>query len=188
MIVEVTPTPNHLPSQDALGLLMKRISEHVNKPAGIDLVIDNPVPTTSTPGVQHLWTWNELMEFEQASVTQHASPGTIVLNAIYLDGKYGPNPEAIAISYTDHSFAFFSEMIQPGGPEGPALVHEFGHEMGLVNGTTKELTPHEDAARTLHDVSTQCVMYFSLNPTANPLTPTDYCDLCKADLLAVGSK
>jgi hypothetical protein len=79
-------------------------------------------------------------------------------------------------------------MLGPGGPEGPALVHELGHEMGLVNGTTKQLTQHEDPHSALHDVSQSCVMYFSLDPRGDASTPNDYCDACKADLEAAGGK
>jgi hypothetical protein len=186
MTVEVIPTTNHTPTQGALDLLVARIGQYCNKPGGVQLQVDPVVNTTFDQNT--LWSYDSLIAFEQQNATVHMSPGTAALNVFYLAGRYQPNLAAIAISYTDHSYAIFTDMISPGGPEGPALVHEFGHEMGLVNGTTPELVAHEASYSTLHDVSTGCVMYFSLDPQPNPATPTDYCQNCQNDLQAAGAK
>lgn len=188
MTVEVIPTTNHHPTQSALDLLMTRINDHCNKPAGVTLQVDDEVKTNPPTGVRHLWSWDELVAFEQANARVQASSGTAVLHILYLDGGYGPNQQAIAISYTDHSVAIFTDMLGPGGPEGPALVHEFGHEMGLCGGTARMVTAHNDPHSALHDISPHCVMYYSLDPNADPQTPTDYCQHCKDDLAAAGGK
>lgn len=188
MIIEITPTTGHQPKTQALDLLMARANERCNKPQGINLQVDDLVPLDPVPVGHRQWQLADLNTFEQKHVKLASTPDRAVLNILYLDGTYGPNAAAIAISYTGHSIAIFTDMLGPNGPEGAALVHELGHQLGLVNGTTKQLTPHEDTTHPLHDINQSCVMFFSLDPRGDTASPTDYCDLCKADLEAAGGK
>lgn len=187
MAIEVIPTTDHQPSQDALALVAQRANERCYKPGGITVQVDDVVPVAPHAGV-HLWTVQELLTFEAANAKLSSTPQQAVLQICYVDGHYAQNAAAIALSYTGHSIAIFTDMLGPNGPEGPALVHELGHQLGLVNGTTREIVAHEDVPHGLHDTSTGCVMFFSLNPTQDSGTVSDYCQNCKDDLKRAGGK
>lgn len=188
MVVEIMPTPGHHPSPEALDTLMARASERCNKPGGIELQVDEEIAVAEQVGPSKRWTYQELVTFEGTHAKLQPTQQKAVLRILYLDGLYGPNNAAIAISYTGHSIAIFTDMLGPRGPEGAALVHELGHQMGLVNGTSRQLAPHEDGVHALHDLNPSCVMFFSLDPRGDSVAPNDYCDKCKADLKAAGGK
>jgi len=184
MVIEVIPTPNHGPDEAALGLLATRAGQYCGKPGGIRLQIDDVAPVAPVTTGTRSWTFDQLVTLEQQYCRNHPGGGVAVLCILYVDGTFAQRPNAIAVSFTSHSIAFFKDMITAGGPEGQALVHELGHELGLVNGTTRQLVPHEDPTSVLHDVSQKCVMYYAMDPTGASVVPDDYCDKCKADLKA----
>jgi hypothetical protein len=186
MIIEVTPTTGHVPNQQALGLLQLRAVERCNKPGGISVVVDEVAPVDSTAA--HAWTLADLEAFERAHRTVQATKDTAVLYVAYLDGSYFANGTTVALAYNDHAVALFLDMLGPQGPEGAALVHELGHQLGLVDNGVKMLSPHEDPEHTKHDASTSCVMYYALEIGGNEKSPTDYCPPCKADLAAAGGR
>jgi hypothetical protein len=186
MVVEIAPIVGRTPDPDAVTLLLQRALDRCYKPGGITAVVDPAV--ASVVSGTHLWSLDDLHAFEQANRKVQPASDTAVLWVAYLDGFYAANSLVVGIAYDDHSVAVFKDVVPSGVNEGPVLVHELGHELGLVDGTAAMITPHEDTAHPRHDTNPQCVMYFSLDLGADGTAPDDYDDNCKADLKAAGGK
>lgn len=103
------------------------------------------------------------------------------------------------MSYTASSFCVFAETIRtaakgPAKPivEGAVLVHEVGHNLGLVNIGAAMVAPHEDASHPAHDANTSCVMHYAiatdLVTAVTGSLPDRFDAECIADLQAAGGK
>ena len=73
--------------------------------------------------------------------------------------------------------------------EPAVLVHELGHELGLVNnGIPMVNGNHEDPDHPAHDSNTNCLMYWAVSTSRVPDLihngPPDFDADCKADLAA----
>ena len=51
--------------------------------------------------------------------------------------------------------------------EQSTLVHELGHQFGLVNNGLAMVSPHEDTAHPAHCTNDQCAMYWENEGTTN---------------------
>jgi hypothetical protein len=99
------------------------------------------------------------------------SPGTMVLGYLYLDGSDADNAQTIGLAYRGASVAIFEGTIQADAPAGEAdavtttvMVHEFGHELGLVGIIGS--APNEDPAHPYHSNDSNDVMYWAVDSTA----------------------
>ena len=189
MAVEVVPVRGYAPETAALNLMKLRASERCFKPDGIQILVAPEVAQETSTA--HAWSIPDLMAFEAAHRQLRDGNGVATLFVEYLDGQYAGDAKAIGISYSDHSIAVFKDVLGPGGPEGSVLVHELGHQLGLVDGTSPMQIAHEDPTSRGHDASPSCVMYFALSsavPGTNMGPPDDYCSNCKADMHVAGGR
>ena len=186
MTFEIAPIVGREPDPTAVTLVVQRALDRCNKPGGVTAVVDPSV--ASVVSGTHIWSLADLHFFELANRKVQDASDTAVLWVAYLDGVYGPNNLAVGVAYDDHSIAVFKDVVPTAVNEGPVLVHELGHALGLVNGTAHMITPHEDTAHPKHDTNVGCVMFFSLDLGADGTAPDDYDDNCKADLKAAGGK
>jgi len=104
------------------------------------------------------------------------------------------------LSYSGTSFCLFKDSVQSAstltisGPviERAVLVHELGHNLGLVNNGVPMQTPHQDTANGAHDANTGCVMHFSVETSLVSqllgTVPDQFDAACIADLQAAGGK
>lgn len=129
-------------------------------------------------------------------VRQHwPVPGTMSLFYLYLGGSYGPASDAIGLAFRGSSIAVFEGAIQSDSSlfgdatavTTTVMVHEFGHELGLVG--IIGYAPNEDHAHPPHSNDPNDVMYWEVDTTAigglgaTPPTQFDAADL--ADLATV---
>ncbi|MCI4360354.1 MAG: hypothetical protein L3J91_01485, partial [Thermoplasmata archaeon] len=127
------------------------------------------------------------------------SPGTMALFYLYLTGGYAPDSSVLGLTFRGSAIAVFEGTIAQDAPSGSAaavtatvLVHEFGHELGLVG--IIGYAPNEDPAHPYHSNDPNDVMYWSVDSTAMllgllggaaPSTQFDAADL--SDLATVRS-
>lgn len=199
MTIEVTPVSGEDPDEGALSLLLARATEHCNKPGGISIVLDPDVPAAPPPadGSPRQWTLDQLGAFAAAHRTVQGTPGNAVLHIVYVDGLLASPPNVLGASFGPTQIAVFKDQLRSSfgssepALEGRVLVHEMGHELGLVNEGIPMITPHEDPAHPAHCDNSSCVMFWTLHGALSPdqpLPPDDYDADCLADLRAAGGK
>jgi len=112
-----------------------------------------------------------LFALEQSQRHSWSSPGTIVVDYLYLNGADADNTNTLGLAYRGASIAVFEGTIQATAPAGEAaavtttvMVHEFGHELGLVGIVGS--TPNEDPNHPGHSNDPNDVMYWAVDSTA----------------------
>jgi hypothetical protein len=198
MVVEVAPVTGHDPDPTALALLLQRARERCDKPGGIQLVLDPDLaPASSATPSTTVWTLEGLVQFAAAHRQVPATADTTVLFVEYVDGKLGSPANILGVAFDADSIAVFRDQLVEsfgggaGAAEGRVLVHEMGHELGLVNEGTRMVAPHEDPEHPGHDSNPGCVMFWTLHGSfagGIELPPDDYDAACKADLQAAGGR
>ena len=165
LVVEVAyQNSGSLPPPTALNILEQRINSTCSK----NSVSVQEHPFTSS---QSSFTDSDLLSLE-ASVRQvWPSPGTMSLFYLYLAGSYAPSNGIIGLAYRGSSIAVFESTIQSNaaGSEVAAvtttvMVHEFGHELGLVGIIGS--APNEDPNHPGHSNDSSDVMYWAVDSTA----------------------
>jgi hypothetical protein len=196
MVIEVTPVDGRVPDAGALELLVFRASQHCAKPGGIQLVVDPVVPATAPVGTAGVV--RSLADLEAFAAAHRRLAGdatTAVLYIEYVDGTFEGTARTLGASFGPDAIAVFKDQIvasfpdAPGSAESRVLVHELGHELGLVNEGAPMVVPHEDPLHPAHCVNPSCVMFWTLHSASadtSQLPPDDYDDNCKADLRAAG--
>jgi hypothetical protein len=152
------------PPAAALSALESRINETCTKSS----VVMQEFPFES--GASQ-FSESGLFDLEQSVRHSWSSPGTIVLDYLYLDGGDAENGQVIGAAYRGASIAIFEGTIQAMAPAGEAaavtttvLVHEFGHELGLV-GIVGSAT-NEDPNHPYHSSDPKDVMYWAVDSTS----------------------
>lgn len=99
------------------------------------------------------------------------SPGTMVLGYLYLNGRDADSSTTIGLAYRGASVAVFEGTIAATAPFGSTtgvvttvMVHEFGHELGLVG--LVGVAPNQDASHPYHSSDPNDVMYWAVDSTA----------------------
>lgn len=112
-----------------------------------------------------------LFALEQSQRHAWSSPGTMVVDYLYLNGADADNANTIGLAYRGASIAVFEGTIQADAPAGEAaavtttvMVHEFGHELGLVGIVGS--APNEDPNHPGHSNDPSDVMYWAVDSTA----------------------
>jgi hypothetical protein len=178
------------PPAAAVGVLESRINETCSKSS---VTVNEYAFGSGTTQFSE----GGLFGLEQSLRHSWSSPGTLVVDYLYLDGADADNPNTIGLAYRGASIAVFEGTIQADAPAGEAaavtttvMVHEFGHELGLVGLVGS--APNEDPNHPGHSSDPNDVMYWSVDSTAllggllgggGPPTQFDAADL--ADLATV---
>ena len=166
LTIEIQYAPGMKPQDETVTNLVNFLNTYLNKPGGIT-VIQKPVSSigAATVGTQ------ELVAFEDKNRSVYTGGNTIALYVYFADAAYTDNA-VIGISYLNTSLAIFEKTIQSksGGlnqssrvkVETGTLLHEMGHLLGLVNGGTGMVKPHEDTAHKGHCSNSNCLMYYAI--------------------------
>ncbi|HYK93507.1 MAG TPA: hypothetical protein VEY07_05640 [Thermoplasmata archaeon] len=160
LVVEIAAPPGELPAASAVNILWARMNETLSKN-----LIRFQLETYSQSSTGALGT-SELFNLEAQVRTTWPTLGTMSLFYLFVDGSYNPDPSVLGLSYAASSIAVFPRVI-PGGPdagvEATVLVHEFGHEIGLVGLVGG--APNEDMAHPGHSTDPSDVMYWQVETT-----------------------
>lgn len=198
--VEIDYVEGFAPHNDAKSLLLQRMNERLSKPGGITTVEDS---FTSSDTVYS----NDDLRRLRDQVKDHDTGGdTIVFHVLYLNGQHEKtnNDQVILGVHYDHaSVAIFKAGTQSGGLLGlgfsassierAALVHEFGHAIGLVDNGIPMQSDHEDSGHRGHSSNQESVMYWAVeDATALDLfgssIPTQFDEDDIRDIRAAGGK
>ncbi len=177
------------PPGAALATLLDRINQTCQK-ASVT-VEEHPFSSGATS-----FTPADLVTLE--TQVRHTWPfwGTMSLFYLYLGGSAAGNPAEIGVAYRGSSMAIFEgNIVLHPGLTNPTeitrtvMVHEFGHELGLVG--IVGAAPNEDPAHPYHSNDTSDVMYWAIDTTAvSSITtgpPTNFSSGDLADLATVRS-
>jgi hypothetical protein len=203
IVVEVDWAAGRRPSPEALDLLVQRLTERCEKPAGIAYFYDEEIPAAAFPAMS---TSADLEAIEDAHRQAYSNLETGVA-AIYVLCVPGTSDEiedgtdVVGLSYRGGSIALFSDEANQGDNpwvttaevEGTTLVHEAGHLLGLLNSGCPMVTDHEDKEHAGHDSDPTCVMYWAVQvprfePNIGDPAFAQFNAACIADLQAFGGK
>ena len=178
------------PPASSISILEERVNETCSK-ASVS-VEEYPFSSSATG-----FSEGSLLGLEGSVRHTWSTWGTVALDYLYLDGGDTDQPSAIGLAYHGTSIAVFEGTIRSDAPSdaGPVtttvMVHEFGHELGLVGLIGS--APNEDPNHPYHSNDPNDVMYWAVDSTAlfgglvgsNPPTQFDAADL--SDLTTVRS-
>jgi hypothetical protein len=151
------------PPGSAVGILEQRVNETCQKSSVVvdEYSFDSGATQFSEGGLFGL----------SASVRHHwSSPGTEVVNYLYLNGGDSTDANAIGLAYRGGSIAIFEGTIasnalgEAATIDAIVLVHEFGHEIGLVGIIGS--APNEDPNHQYHSNDPNDVMYWEVDSTS----------------------
>lgn len=201
LLVEVDYISSEAPTQSALDTLLTRLRAHCNKPNGITL----QTRALNVPG-RATWSVQDTFNLELAQRTTWANGPQAVQYFLYLDGKSDQdtaNERVLAWTYTGTSTGIFREslkaatnaLVSLAEVEQSVLVHEMGHNLGLVNLGAPLTSNHEDTQHPNHCTNKACSMFWATESFNLQLIqqnggapPSDYGPECESDLKANGGK
>ena len=193
MVVEIAYQSNGLPpSAAALAVLGARINEtcsHSSLSWSIHSFASSKTSFTS----------DDLLALTVSNREVWPGPGTMSLFYLFTSGSFADQANVLGEAFRGSSIAVFGGTLAANAPAGelPAvtatvIVHEFGHELGLVGIVGS--APNEDLAHPFHSNDPNDVMYWSVETTASLLglfggssPPTDFDVADVSDLATVKS-
>jgi hypothetical protein len=197
MRIEVDYVQGRAPTQGMLDDLTERMESLLNKPDGIVAVLDDEIPDQGSP----IWTVAETRELEETWRNDYRDPetGEAVLYMVFVDGGTTAdegNSRILGYAYQGSSIVIFDDSVEAASGGGPlssdilpvVLLHEVGHQLGLVNLGTPMAVDHEDLDHLGHDEDDQCLMFWAAE-TGNVADmmlggAPDFDDACLNDLAA----
>lgn len=202
LVFEVDYVSGQRPSSSAMDLLEQRAEEHLRKPDGVRVQVDDALSVS-----QDRWTTQEIRDLEADHRDRTKSGSTAVMYVVYLDGEYAGGSGAVGLAYAAASFAIFDErleqaasnsvVVSPAALERAVVVHEMGHNLGLVdNGIPMACGDHEDPDHPKHSDNDDSVMFWAVetNPVDNfvqrfnTAPPTEFDSDDRCDMENAGGK
>lgn len=214
LVFEVDLLSDHEPRQEAIEELEGGLTDFLDKPDGVEVVIDEELDERSA-----VWTFNDLKEVADETFDLAVTEDSIKIHLLYMDGEYDSGEDnsgtVLGLAWNNTHLTIFVETIQnmcssyailPSLKEKMCakaelfvLSHEIGHIIGLVNLGLSMVENHEDAAHQHHDLNDKCLMYWAyegesiLDLIRDRLLAGDnsnlgLCDTCLADIAAVRDK
>ncbi|MCI4345811.1 MAG: hypothetical protein L3K07_03555 [Thermoplasmata archaeon] len=151
------------PPAASVSTLLDRINETCQK--------SNVVVTEhSFASGQSSFSRSDLWALETGNRQSWPEPGTMSLFYLFLAGTYSGDSTVLGLAYYGSSIAVFAGTITSSAGSGATavtttvLVHEFGHELGLVGIVGS--ASNEDPAHPYHSSDPNDVMYWSVDSTA----------------------
>jgi hypothetical protein len=189
LVVEIASAPGAAPPAASVSLLWNRMNETLQK-SSVRFVTE----TIATSGAS--FTTDGLFSVEQADRQYWPSPGQMALFYLCVHGSYAGESGVLGLAFRGSSIAVFSDTIaavaggDPAAITSTVLIHEFGHEIGLVGLIGN--APNEDPAHPGHSSDPNDVMYWAVESTAGlggllggAAPPTQFAAADLADLQTV---
>ncbi len=191
LVVEIAAPSGELPAAASISVLWSRMNETLQK-GSIDFQLE-----TYGQASGGALTTDGLFALEDQVRQTWPTVGTMSLFYLVVAGSYAGGSSVIGLAYAGSSIAMFASTIPGGIASNPGvvstvLVHEFGHEIGLVGVVGS--ASNEDPNHPGHSNDPNDVMYWQVETTAilggllggqGPPTQFDAADL--ADLQTVRS-
>ena len=97
--------------------------------------------TVTVPGGKARYSLEDVINIEREHRTVYKGGKNSALHILYLDGEYEDDENVLGMAYTASSFVMFKGRIDNAGGgtvssediETSVLIHEFGHNLGLIN-------------------------------------------------------
>lgn len=173
LIIEVDWVENFKPSRAGLDSLKVFLEERLHKPAGIEIMYDESIPS---PGLEE-YEVEDIRNLEARYRDLEANNRTLAVYMVALDAA-SSDANVLGVAYNNTSFALFQRDVlihsgkafQPSQDivEGAVMRHEFGHLMGLVNNGTPMIgdqdgvEDHHDEENGAHCTVEESLMHFQI--------------------------
>jgi hypothetical protein len=214
LVFEIDSVEGQEPHSAISSRLVERFAEILDKPGGIEAVLDDTLPTH---GSDFVWSNEDLDQITTTSFDGDPDSDTLAIHITYLDGHSGGDGEngvILGVAWGWLQVVMFKETIASscGGlgligalnaraceeAEFAILSHEIGHVLGLVDNGLPMVDDHRDpdTEHGAHDVDPECVMYWAYEGQglfdrigsrllAGDDTSLPFCQHCLDDLDAV---
>ncbi|MEX1192519.1 MAG: hypothetical protein WED10_13220 [Brumimicrobium sp.] len=198
LTLEILYMPGTVPNDNSVNNIKSFLLSHVNKPLGIDVVM-NEVNSSG----QSSYSSGDIENIETQYRQHFNSDKTIATCMIFVDGEYAENDQVLGIAYKNTSMAIFGKTVadNSGGISQPTktklestvMNHEMAHLLGLVDIGSPMVENHKDSNNGSHCNNDECLMYYASETTeiASFLIGNDVPELdqnCNNDLIANGGK
>jgi hypothetical protein len=164
LVVEIASAPGAALPAASIALLWTRMNETLQK-GTIQFVSE----TIAAPSGS--FSPDDLFAVEQHVRQNWPGVGQMALFYLCVHGTYAGESGVLGLAFRGSSIAVFPDTIAStagGGDPAPitstVLIHEFGHEMGLVGLVGN--APNEDPAHPGHSSDPKDVMYYAVETTA----------------------
>ncbi len=175
LVVELDAVEGLALADDVVGPLLLALDGLVDKPGGIELVVDDSLPASAGRD----WTFAELEQLAEQTFDLEVEPDTIKIHVLLLDGSYheSDGDELLGLAWGHRHAALFQLGIQAACSTGNGgkglsskscrsaelgvLAHEIGHVIGLVNNGVPMVEDHEDPEHPNHTRDSDCLMYWA---------------------------
>lgn len=177
LVIEIDYVGDSRPHPNLEAELEEELHEILDKPGGIDIVLDEQI---GSRGENHRWGTGELIDLSEDSKDLEIADDTTRIHVLYLDGHSASDGDGglvLGLAWANSSIAIFKKSVlrgcRLGGMPSPELqemlcekaeksilVHELGHVFGLVENPLPMLEDHRDREHGRHCTNKECVMYW----------------------------
>jgi hypothetical protein len=163
LVVEIAAPAGSAPPPASVSLLWSRMNSTLSKTT-IQFRSETYQTGSSSFSTTDLW------NLESTVRTTWPGPGQMALFYLFVPGSYAPDSSVIGLAFYGSSIAVFPSTIASAAGGSSAaitstvLIHEFGHEIGLVGIVGS--APNEDPAHPYHSADPNDVMYWAVDTTA----------------------
>ncbi len=193
LTIQISYMPGYAPNTITISTLTDFLNTYLNKPAGINILLQQIPASTKTS-----LTLQEIVQLEKTTRSVFTGGNNMTVHFLITNGKYSTS-STFATSYWNSSSCIFGKVVYDNSGEpgqvsrnqlmSTILEHEFGHLLGLVDQGSPMLATHKDATHGAHCDNSNCLMFYGIETNASGLTGKPLLDAnCKADLKANGGK
>jgi hypothetical protein len=168
LVVEIGAVAGKEPTQQALDFLKATLSSVLDKPGGIEVRLTE---TWAAQGAEY--SLEDVDRLERDHRQTHSTPGAASLYLMFLNGRLR-GYSALGMAYRASTIIILTDEVQSAstgsasriGFEKSTILHEVGHQLGLVNLAYRSPRDHEDRlndpAKRGHSKNPQSVMYYAV--------------------------
>ena len=197
LTVEIQYMKGFKPSQETVNQLSGFLNKHLNKPKGINIVLNEIGRRKNTA-----LTTDSVVAIEKANRTQFVKDDHTAIYILFTNGRH-VDKRILGTAYRNTSAVIYGKAIRENSNargkltrqelETAVLLHETGHLLGLVNKGSLAGPDHIDYDNKDHCTNKKCLMYHAtetkklssiLIKGTIPVLDSN----CVADLLANGGK
>ena len=181
LVLEVDYTTGVAPTESVIDDLVAGLTPLFDKPAGIEVVLDEELPPR---GSDYAWSFGELAELAGLTYDLEVDEDTIKMHVLIVDGHDERDDEEgsiLGLSWSNLNIVLYQESLDRlcESEAGNSLrraglveeacartqlaiwTHELGHVIGLVDMGLPMVEDHEDPEHAHHDHNEECVMYWA---------------------------